>query len=193
MAGPRMAWLLRGAAAVVVTTAGFGATIAAAPTSVHVEHGVTTVAPATLVRPAAPTTTAAPLPQLPVPEPEPADPYAPTPEVVLGRIEIPAIGVSDDLHEGVTLTAIDRGPSHWPGTALPGGLGNVVVAGHRTTHTAPFYDLDRLQPGDELVFTLNDGSRHVYALTGLDVVEDDANYIVDQTWAHTATLFACHP
>src|SRR5690606_1670041 len=84
---------------------------------------------------------------LPVPEPVPADARAATPEVRHGMLEIPAIGLSQPLFEGVTLTAIDRGPSHWPGTAMPGELGNVVVAGHRTTRTRPFWDLDLLQPG----------------------------------------------
>jgi LPXTG-site transpeptidase (sortase) family protein len=130
---------------------------------------------------------------LPLPEDAPADPYAPTPEVRHGTLEIPAIGLSQPLFEGVTLTAINRGPSHWPGTAMPGQLGNVVVAGHRTTYTRPFWDLQALQPGDELVFSMNDGSRHVYLLDRLEIVDPSAVHIVDQTHAHTATLFACHP
>jgi len=101
--------------------------------------------------------------------------------------------VTEELHEGVTLTAIDRGPSHWPGTALPGQLGNVVVAGHRTTHSKPFYDLDRLVPGDPLVFTMNDGTVWTYELTSTEIVTPDAMHIVDQTPEHRATLFACHP
>jgi sortase A len=101
--------------------------------------------------------------------------------------------VEQSLHEGVTLTAIDRGPSHWPGTAMPGEVGNVVVAGHRVTHSRPFHDLDRLRPGDPLVFTLTDGSRWTYELTSTEIVAPDAMHIVDQTPEPTATLFACHP
>ena len=130
---------------------------------------------------------------LPVQEDSPADPYADTPYVVHGSLDLPTIGVSQPLHEGVTLTAINRGPSHWPGTAMPGEIGNVVVAGHRTTYTRPFYDLDLLQHGDPLVFTMNDGTVVTYELTGTSVVGPDGMHIVDQTWDHTATLFACHP
>lgn len=130
---------------------------------------------------------------LPQPEDSPADPYADTPHVVHGTIELPTIGMSQPLHEGVTLTAINRGPSHWPGTAMPGEIGNVVVAGHRTTYTRPFHDLDLLQPGDPLVFTMDDGTVVTYELTGTSVVGPDGMHIVDQTWDHTATLFACHP
>jgi sortase A len=135
----------------------------------------------------------APAGGLPQPEPVPADPRAPTPRVVHGTIALPTIGLEAPLHEGVTLTAIDRGPSHWPGTAMPGQTGNVVVAGHRVTHTAPFRDLDRLQVGDPLVFSLQDGSRWTYRLTATEIVGSDALWIVDQTPAPTATLFACHP
>ncbi|MFP5255490.1 MAG: sortase [Acidimicrobiia bacterium] len=130
---------------------------------------------------------------LPVPEAVPADARAATPEVRHGVLEIPSIGLSQPLFEGITLTAIDRGPSHWPGTAMPGELGNVVVAGHRTTRTRPFWDLDLVQPGDELVFAMDDGSRHVYVLDRIEIVDDEAMHIVDQTYGYRATLFACHP
>jgi sortase A len=130
---------------------------------------------------------------LPLPEDAPADANAPTPEVVHGTLALPTLGVSQPLHEGVTLTAINRGPSHWPGTAMPGEVGNVVVAGHRTTHTKPFYDLDKLVPGDPLVFTMNDGTVWTYELTGIEIVGPDAMHIVDQKRELGATLFACHP
>lgn len=130
---------------------------------------------------------------LPVPDPAPLDARAPTPAVHHGQLEIPSIGLSQPFFEGVTLTAIDRGPSHWPGTAMPGELGNVVIAGHRTTHSRPFWDLDLVQPGDELIFTMVDGSRYVYALDRVEVVDDQAIHIVDQGYGYTATLFGCHP
>ena len=139
-----------------------------------------------------PTPVALPV-DLPVPEDAPVDAYAPTPEVVHGSLSLPTLGVSQPLHEGVTLTAINRGPSHWPGTAMPGEVGNVVVAGHRTTYTKPFYDLDLLAPGDPLVFTMNDGTVWTYELTGIEIVGPDAMHIVDQRDEMAATLFACHP
>ena len=150
-----------------------------------------TLPPSTTAAP--PSTAAVAAVDLPIPEDSPVDPYADTPHVVHGTLALPSIGVSQPLHEGVTLTAIDNGPSHWPGTAMPGEPGNVVVAGHRTTHTQPFLDLDLLQPGDPLVFTMNDGTVWTYELTGTEIVGPDAMHIVVQTPEHTATLFACHP
>lgn len=130
---------------------------------------------------------------LPVPAAPPSDDRAPTPEIRHGVLEIPAIGLSQPFFEGVTLTAIDRGPSHWPGTAMPGAVGNVVIAGHRTTRTRPFWDLDLLQPGDELIFTMDTGARWVYALDHLEIVDDEDIRIIEQGYGYTATLFACHP
>ena len=46
------------------------------------------------------------------------------------------------LYEGITLTTLNKGPGHWPGTALPSQDGNVVVAGHRVTHSRPFRHID---------------------------------------------------
>lgn len=152
----------------------------------------TTALPPAPTTTAPPPTTAAPV-DLPIPEDAPVDPYAPTPHVVHGTLALPSIGVSQPLHEGITLTAIDKGPSHWPGTALPGQPGNVVVAGHRTTHTRPFHDLDLLRPGDPLVFTMDDGTVWTYEHTGREIVGPDATYIAIQTPERTATLFACHP
>jgi sortase A len=162
----------------------------AAPRPAFVDQPV----PSTAAAPTTTTVAAAPATEpLPVPEDAPTDARAPTPEVVHGTLELPTIGVSEPLGEGVTLTAIDRGPSHWPGSAMPGQLGNVVVAGHRTTHSRPFYDLDLLAPGDPLVFRMNDGTTWTYEATGTEIVGPDAMHIVDQRPEHTATLFACHP
>ncbi|HEX4903974.1 MAG TPA: class E sortase [Acidimicrobiales bacterium] len=131
-----------------------------------------------------------------VPTSRPVDPptnaYADEPHVVIGTIEIPKLGLSVPLNQGISLKSIDRGPSHWPGTALPGNVGNVVVAGHRVTHSKPFRHIDSLAVGDEIIYVV-DGVRSVYAVTGNEVVTPDATWIVNQTQEATTTLFACHP
>jgi sortase A len=131
-------------------------------------------------------------PALPVPEELPADPYEATPAIVVGTIEIPKLGLAEEIQRGVTLTAIDRGPGWWPGTAGPGGLGNAVIAGHRTTHSKPFARLHELDQGDHVVMTTAEG-RFVYEVRGVIVVPADWIDIAAQSRAHTATLFACHP
>jgi sortase A len=133
-----------------------------------------------------------PGPVLPAPIPIPADSYAPEPVVQLGTIEIPAIGLKHRMYQGVTLHNIDRGPSHWTGSAMPGEMGNTVIAGHRSTVTEPFRRIDALVPGDAVILTVN-GARWTYRVTGHLVVRPEDSWIADQTTAFTGTLYACHP
>ncbi len=130
--------------------------------------------------------------RLPTPVTPPKEVYRPGPYRVVGWIEIPKIGLRAPIGEGITLTTIDRGPSHWPGTAMPGEPGNVVIAGHRSTHTHPFRHIDRLVPGDRVVFDVG-GTRTTYVMSRSQVVRPSRLDIVRQTLARTATLFACHP
>ena len=146
----------------------------------------TTEAPVTTTTMVATTTEA-----LPVPLAAPA-PRAKEPIVELGTLEMPKIGISKSLFEGVSLTVLDNGPGHWPGTAMPGHVGNVVIGGHRTSHDRPFRDIDQMAVGDEMILTTNEG-RFVYRVTSTEVVKPDAIRIIDQPSAYTATLFACHP
>lgn len=122
----------------------------------------------------------------------PKDPYAVEPVRQIGSMEIPKLGVVTPIFEGATLNNIDHGPSHWPGTAMPGQPGNTVFAGHRVTHTHPFRDIDQLVPGDVVTFTV-DGVRSTYQVTGHEIVTPKDTWIADQTAAATGTLYACHP
>ena len=53
--------------------------------------------------------------------------------------------------EGTGYEDLKKGPGHYPGTALPGQVGNFAVAGHRTTYEAPFNRIDTLRVGDAIV------------------------------------------
>lgn len=122
----------------------------------------------------------------------PRNAYAPEPIKEIGRIEIPKIGLDHKVMHGISLRNIDLGPSHWPGTPLPGENGNTVFAGHRTTHTKPFRRIHELVPGDEIFFTVA-GVRSRYTVTGHEIVTPDRVDIVNPTPDPIATLFACHP
>ncbi|HUR13525.1 MAG TPA: class E sortase [Mycobacteriales bacterium] len=69
------------------------------------------------------------------------------------RVYLPTLG-RKEVHvvvEGVGHDDLKKGPGHFPGTALPGQVGNLVISGHRTTYGAPFNRLDELDPGDAIV------------------------------------------
>jgi len=89
-----------------------------------------------------PTTSAGPVPAAPT-----AD--EPLPGSAIGRLYIPRLHLRWVVVEGVAARQIRYSPGHYPGTALPGEVGNFSVAGHR--EPGMFWDLDRVRPGDTLV------------------------------------------
>lgn len=111
----------------------------------------------------------------------------------LWHLRIPAIGLDEDIRAGIDLSVLSQGPGHWVGTAQPGGAGNVVLAGHRTTYTAPFNQLDRLAPGDMMYFSTPSGVDAMYVVTETLIVDPTDIWITYETGESIATLFACHP
>jgi sortase A len=75
--------------------------------------------------------------------------------------------------EGVQVEDLRKGPGHYPGTALPGRIGNFVVSGHRTTYGAPFGSLDRLRTGDPIVLETGAGW-YIYRTTRREIVPPTA-------------------
>lgn len=182
--------------AAATTTAPAAEVFAAAPTTVPASTTTTTAVTSTTTTTEATTTTTTTVATLPE---QPAEPIAPPsdvrgfePQIQLGGIAIPKLGVDAPLLEGIRLTTLDNGPGHWPGTAMPGEVGNVVVAAHRTSHGGPFRNIDQLVAGDSVVFTTDAGDTE-YLVTSTQIVQPDAMWIVDPTDTPTATLFACHP
>jgi sortase A len=110
----------------------------------------------------------------------------------LGRIQIPSIGVNEEVLAGVDLSVLARGVGHWVGTSWAGGPGNVVLAGHRTTYGAPFADIDLLQTGDVL-FISDLAGVAAYRVAEVFVVEPTDMWITHEVGRPIVTLFACHP
>jgi len=113
--------------------------------------------------------------------------------VIESRLRIPAIGVDEIVRSGIALSVIDRGVAHWAGTSEPGGAGNVVLAGHRTTHSRPFWGLDRLREGDLVFLEDGEGFDVMYRVTRSFVVEPDDLWISYDFGKPMVTMFACHP
>jgi sortase A len=87
---------------------------------------------------------------------------------------------------------LDRGPAWWPVTGRPGGGDTVAVAGHRTTHTRPFYYLERLRPGDR-IYVAHSGRTHVYRVMRSRVLSARNLHIGDAVGYERLLLTACTP
>ena len=140
--------------------------------------------------PASTTTTTAP----------PAPPIPPDGDAV-AIIDIPKIGVSQVVVEGVDVGDLRDGPGHYPASPLPGQVGNAAIAGHRTTYGAPFADLEELDVGDEIVLRTLQGdftyevSREPFAVSpdAAEVLAPEPDPARPGTNLATLTLTTCHP
>lgn len=137
-------------------------------------------------------------------------PGAPAPEAAppavgnaISLLRIPRFG-SDYVWavlEGVSLDVLADGPGHYPGTAMPGEVGNFAVAAHRATHGEPFADVEALREGDAVVVETQT------AWLTYSIYEIDFPVPVDSAWAlepdphnlgaaptrSLMTLTTCHP
>ena len=118
--------------------------------------------------------------------------------VPVGRIAIPEIGLATPLRLGVHDAVVQLGPGLWPGSPLPGARGNAVFAGHRTSFTHPFGDLDLLELGDVIVTRVPGLGRTEFRVFRISNVPEAeyAELVLRQPKAARArviTLFACTP
>ncbi len=110
----------------------------------------------------------------------------------VGTITIPKIDLSMVVVEGTGDAQLQTGPGHYPGTPLPGELGNAAIAGHRTTYLHPFYNLNELVPGDSITIVTLQGI-FLYHVTGSLAVSPTDVSVIDQTRGATLTLTTCNP
>jgi sortase A len=110
----------------------------------------------------------------------------------VGRIMIPKIGVSFVVVQGTDETSLQKGPGHYPGTALPGLGQTVAIAGHRTTYLAPFRHLDALRPGNEIVLRMPYG-RFTYTVEYRRIVLPTALWVTRNVGYDRLVLSACNP
>ncbi len=116
----------------------------------------------------------------------------PLPGDAIGKLDIPAIGVSEYVVEGTDTGNLRKGPGHYPETPLPGEPGTVAVAGHRTTYGAPFRDLDDVKPGNEIIFDTPFG-RFIYRVEETKIVDDQDLSVLKSVGYKRLMLSACHP
>jgi sortase A len=87
---------------------------------------------------------------------------------------------------------LDSGPAWWPITGRPGGGDTIAVAGHRTTHSRPFYFLERLQRGDTIQIVYR-GRTYGYRVSRTRVISAKNLHIADAVGHERVLLTACTP
>jgi sortase A len=112
----------------------------------------------------------------------------------LTQLTIPEIDVDVVVVEGTTMSALRAGAGHFPFTPLPCEVGNVAIAGHRTTYGRPFHNIDLLKVGSEITLRTPIGSCTYAVNQAPFVVRPTQNEVLDNTPEEaTLTLTTCHP
>jgi sortase A len=120
---------------------------------------------------------------LPLPTPGPAQAM---------RIQIQAINVDAPVVQGDSWDQLKKGVGQHVGSADPGQVGNVVLSAHDDVFGEIFRNLDRLQPGDQvLLFTTQ--QQFVYIVTSSQIVAPTQVDLMNPTSAPTLTLISCYP
>ena len=108
---------------------------------------------------------------------------------VVGRVEIPEIGLMTPLLAGDDSTSLSEGAGHIPGTAYPGGLGTVGIAGHRDTH---FRLLRKATKGMDVQLSDRSGTYH-YRVSSTEIVTPDKVSVLDIQSKPGLVLITCYP
>ena len=123
---------------------------------------------------------------------EPSPSPAPTPLAVgslIGRIEIPRLSLSTIVLEGDSDQVLRKGVGHIPSTSLPGGSGNVAIAGHRDTFFRALKDIRR---DDKITLTTTAGTYH-YRVGSVQVVRPNDTQVLAPSDQASLTLVTCYP
>jgi sortase A len=112
-----------------------------------------------------------------------ADPTA------LGRIEIPRLGVAAIVKDGADERTLARAVGLVRGSARPGEVGNMVLAGHRDTFFRP---LRNIKVNDRIRMVVPPNT-YEYEVQSLRVVAPEETSVLDSKGIEELTLVTCFP
>ncbi|WP_446744909.1 class D sortase [Silvibacterium acidisoli] len=108
---------------------------------------------------------------------------------VIGQMTIPALHLAVPMTSGIEKADLLRGVGHIPGTALPGGLGTVGLAGHRDTYLRP---LKAIRKGMVIQLAGANGA-YLYSVDSTEIVTPDQTRVLDIQSRPALTLVTCYP
>jgi sortase A len=108
---------------------------------------------------------------------------------LVGRMEIPRLGISVAIAEGTDAFTLRRAAGHILGTALPGRSGNVGIAGHRDTLFRP---LRNIRQNDVILLTTLQGE-YRYRVVSTKVASPNDIAVLTPDGNEILTLVTCYP
>jgi len=108
---------------------------------------------------------------------------------VLGRMDIPRLGMSVAVLQGTSSRVLRLGIGHIAGTSLPGETGNIGIAGHRDTF---FRGLKDIRKNDEIQLQTVSGLSR-YQVDWAKIVANDDQRVLAHSTESALTLVTCYP
>jgi len=108
---------------------------------------------------------------------------------ILGRLEIPRLGISVLVLNGVDAASLLLGAGHIPGTSGVAGVGNLAIAAHRDTFFRP---LREIRKDDQIEVTTPRGT-YPYVVEWTRVVDPNDIDALAATPEPSLTLITCYP
>ena len=125
-----------------------------------------------------------PPPALKLGETKPAGPPG-----LIGRLEIPSLHLTAMVREGADAATLRRAVGHIPGTALPGRIGNVGLAGHRDTFFRALRDIRK----NDAIELETDSGTYRYIVQSTKIVGPRDVRVLAPSNAASLTLVTCYP
>jgi sortase A len=117
-------------------------------------------------------------------------------EELIGHLTIKKMDIDLPVYLGATEENMSKGAGHLTQTSIPvgGENTNAVIAAHRGySRTAMFRDIEKLELGDEVLFT-NFRETLVYQVAEIKVIlPTDIDEVLIQDGRDLITLITCHP
>lgn len=120
-------------------------------------------------------------PPIPTPGPEQAR-----------RIQVPAINVDKPIVQGDDWEQLKKGVGQHIGSGIPGAEGNLVLSAHNDIYGEIFRNLDKIEPGDEIIVS-TERQDYTYIVREIEVVEPTDVWVMEQTEHASTTLISCYP
>ena len=108
---------------------------------------------------------------------------------ILGRIEVPRLGISVLVAEGTSGGVLRRAAGHVEGTALPGQTGNVGISAHRDTFFRP---LRNVRKNDAITLNTLRGV-YEYRVVSTKIVDPADVGVLAASGGESLTLVTCYP
>lgn len=109
---------------------------------------------------------------------------------VIGILEIEKLNIKAPIMEGTTQDILKYAVGHFIESDIWNG--NVALASHnRGSYAHYFENISKLEEGDKIIYTTNQGSRVYSVVTKRKILETDWNTVLESESKNTITLVTC--